>query len=172
MASPYKQGSQEELATVEICWLFQMNLLLIFFGNSPPPPHPHKPKFNDAYLLFINTLIFAPECWNCTLRGPDFKIFPGGKPLDRSSLGTHSIQVQFNACKSQGAFFPVLCPLQSFCHLLKILWKTLYKALKFGQNIFLSISHMKYRINPILAEAFFLYTYSSSFISKILDVLY
>ena len=23
-----------------------------------------------------NTLICVPECWKCTLRGPDFKIFP------------------------------------------------------------------------------------------------
>ena len=23
-----------------------------------------------------NTLIFAPECWKCILRSPDFKIFP------------------------------------------------------------------------------------------------
>ena len=37
-----------------------------------------KPKFNDACDLGSNTLIFAPECWKCILRGPDFKISPGG----------------------------------------------------------------------------------------------
>ena len=41
-----------------------------------------------------NTLIFALECWKCTLRGPDFKIFPE----------THI----FGACKSclWREFFP------------------------------------------------------------------
>ena len=33
-------------------------------------------------VLCSNTLIFAPECWKCNLRGPDFKLFPGGMPLD------------------------------------------------------------------------------------------
>ena len=28
------------------------------------------------------TLIFAPECWKCILRGPDFKNFLGGMHLD------------------------------------------------------------------------------------------
>ena len=28
------------------------------------------------------TLIFAPECWKCILRGPDFKIFWEGMHLD------------------------------------------------------------------------------------------
>ena len=34
-----------------------------------------EPKFNDVCVL-SNTLIFAPECWDCIIRGPDFKIFP------------------------------------------------------------------------------------------------
>ena len=66
---------------------------------------------------------------------------------------------QFNACKSQRTFFPVLRLLQSFCHLFKILSKTLYKALNFGQNFFLSASHMKYCINLILGEAFFVHVF-------------
>ena len=33
-------------------------------------------------VLCSNTLIFAPECWKCNLRGPDLKLFPGGMPLD------------------------------------------------------------------------------------------
>ena len=28
------------------------------------------------YVFCSNTLIFAPECWKCILRDPDFKIFP------------------------------------------------------------------------------------------------
>ena len=27
-----------------------------------------------------NTLICVPECWKCTLRGPDFKFFQGAFP--------------------------------------------------------------------------------------------
>ena len=83
-----------------------------------------------------NTLFFAPECWKCTLRGPDFKIFPGGHA--HGQILPRNLRFQFNACKSQGTFFPVLCLLQSFCHLFKILSKTLYKALKFRQNMHFS----------------------------------
>jgi len=36
---------------------------------------PKKPKFKMS-VLCSNTLIFAPECWKCILRGSDFKIFP------------------------------------------------------------------------------------------------
>ena len=32
-------------------------------------------------VFYSNTLIFAPECWKCTLRGPDLKIFPEGMLL-------------------------------------------------------------------------------------------
>ena len=28
------------------------------------------------------TLIFAPECWKCIVRGADFKFFPRGQALD------------------------------------------------------------------------------------------
>ena len=105
-----------------------------------------------------NTLIFAPECWKCTLRGPDFKIFPGGHA--HGQILPRNLRFQFNACKSQGTFFPVLCLLQSFCHLFKILSKTLYKDLKFGQNIFLSASHTKYCINLILGEALFVHVFT------------
>ena len=49
-----------------------------------------------------NTLIFAPECWKCILGGPETQAFAG-------------------------SFFP-LHLLQSFCHVLKILLKTLSQA--------------------------------------------
>ena len=69
---------------------------------------------------------------------------------------SRNTRFQFNACKFPRMFFPVLRLLQSFCHLFKILSKTLYKALKFGQNIFLSASHMKYCINLILGTCIYL----------------
>ena len=50
-----------------------------------------------------NTLIFAPKCWKCILRGPDFKIFP-------------------ETCTFAARFF-LLHILQGFCYLLKILLK-------------------------------------------------
>ena len=34
-----------------------------------------KPEFNNVCGLF-KPLIFAPECWKCILRGPEFKVFP------------------------------------------------------------------------------------------------
>ena len=57
------------------------------------------------YVFCSNTLIFAPKCWKCILRGPDFKIFP-------------------ETCTFAARFF-LLHILQSFCYLLKILLKTL-----------------------------------------------
>ena len=46
---------------------------LPFFGNYPP-------KSQNLMMSWFcsNTLICVPECWKCTLRGPDFKIFPSG----------------------------------------------------------------------------------------------
>ena len=56
---------------------------LLFVGNYP--------SFNKVFMSSVtdekrqnlmmsvfcsNTLILAPECWKCILRGPDFKIFP------------------------------------------------------------------------------------------------
>ena len=52
-----------------------------------------------------STLIFAPECWKCTLRGQDFKFFPETPAFSTS--------------------FFLLHLLQSFCHPLKTLLKTL-----------------------------------------------
>ena len=53
-----------------------------------------------------NTLIFAPECWKCTLRSPAFKIFQGVMPPNRTPLVTHT----FSAHKScpWHEFFPSL----------------------------------------------------------------
>ena len=85
---------------------------------------------------------------------PRFQNFYRG----HAPVQTHSrnSRFKFNACQWQGTFFPVLCLLQSFCHLLKTLLKTLYKDLQFGQNIFPSTCHMKYCIDLILGQAFFI----------------
>ena len=73
-----------------------------------------------------NTLIFAPECWKCTLRYPDFKIFPGGMPPDfPSNLRFRHLQV--TPWVLSGTILSFLYrQLQSFCHLLKTLLKTLF----------------------------------------------
>ena len=88
---------------------------------------------------------------------PRFQNF-SGRHAPRRILSRNS-RFQFNACKFPRMFFPVLRLLQSFCHLFKILSKTLYEALKFGQNIFLSASHTKYCINLILGEALFVHVF-------------
>ena len=72
-------------------------------------PSLNKKSQNLMMSVFCsNTLIFAPECWKCILVGPDFKNFPETQAF-------------------AGSFFP-LHLLQSFCHLLKILLKTLSQA--------------------------------------------
>ena len=50
-----------------------------------------------------NTLIFAPECWECILRGSDFKIFPETRAF--------------------AAIFFILHLLQTFATHLKSYWK-------------------------------------------------
>ena len=50
---------------------------LLFCGNYPP-----KSQNLMMSAFCSSTQIFAPECWKCTLRGPDFKTFLRGKPLD------------------------------------------------------------------------------------------
>ena len=98
--------------------------LAALFSLEITTPRQTKKQQNLMMSIFCsNTLIFAPECWKCTLRGPDFKIFPGAHAPGR--ILPRNLRFQFNACKSQGTFFPVLCLLQSFCHLFKILSKTL-----------------------------------------------
>ena len=73
-----------------------------------------------------NTLIFDPECSKCTLRCPDFKIFPGGMPLDfPSNLHFRHLQVAPWVLSSTIPSF-LYHQLQSFCHLLKTLLKTLF----------------------------------------------
>ena len=73
-----------------------------------------------------NTLILAPECWKCILRCPDFKIFPGGMPPDfPSNLSFRHLQVV--PWVLSGTILSFLYhQLQSFCHLLKTLLKTLF----------------------------------------------
>ena len=89
---------------------------LLFFGNYPSLNRVFmccywikRPKFNDVCVLFKQSV---PECWKCIRWGPDLKIFHKLVPLAPAS------------CTSATRFFL----LQSFCHLLKILLKTLYRA--------------------------------------------
>ena len=53
-----------------------------------------------------NTLIFAPECWKCTLRSPAFKIFRGVMPLNRTPLVTCTFSVHKSRLWRE--FFPSL----------------------------------------------------------------
>ena len=62
-------------------------------------------------LFCSKTLIFAPECWKCNLKGLDFENFLGDMPLECPR----------NRCKFFFGFFLI----QSFCYLLKTLLKTL-----------------------------------------------
>ena len=50
-----------------------MNSLPTFLWKLPP-----KSQKLMMSVFCSNTLIFAPECWKCTLRDPDLKIFPEG----------------------------------------------------------------------------------------------
>ena len=58
------------------------------------------------------TLIFAPECWKCILRGLDFINFPGG------GGGGRGMPLDYPRNRH-------LCLLQNFCHLLNKLIETL-----------------------------------------------
>ena len=58
------------------------------------------------------TLIFAPECWKCILKGLDFENFLGDMPLECPR----------NKCEIFHLFL-----MQSFYHLLKTLLKTLIR---------------------------------------------
>lgn len=53
------------------------------------------------------TLVLAPECWKCTLRGPDFKKFLG---VGGGGVSMHPDSLR-NRCKLT----------RSFCHVLKTL---------------------------------------------------
>ena len=82
---------------------------LLSLGNSPPP------KAKIKCLCSVQTQIFAPECWNCSLKGPNFQIFPGGMPPGHpSNLPFWHSQV---APVTMSFFFLRL--LQSFCYLLE-----------------------------------------------------
>ena len=58
------------------------------------------------------TLIFAPECWKCILKGLDFENFLGDMPLE---------------CPRNKCEFFHLFLIQSFYHLLNTLLKTLIR---------------------------------------------
>ena len=77
-----------------------------FHVNSPPTFFGNYPDLKRAFMSVLSlrkraknvlmsvfcskSLIFAPECWKCILRGPEFKLFPRA-PLPRVySLSTHS----------------------------------------------------------------------------------
>ena len=80
---------------------FMWTLCLLFFGKYALQSQ------NLMMSVFCsNTLIFAPECWKCTLRSPAFKIFRGVMPLNRTPLVTCT----FSAHKSRlwREFFPSL----------------------------------------------------------------
>ena len=53
-----------------------------------------------------NTLIFAPECWKCTLRSPAFKIFRGVMPPNRTPLVTCTFSA--HKLRQWCEFFPSL----------------------------------------------------------------
>ena len=55
-----------------------------YFGN-----YPQKSQNLMMFVFCSNTIIFTPECWKCTLRGPAFKIFPRGMPPNRLSSRSH-----------------------------------------------------------------------------------
>ena len=84
--------------------------LSTYYSLEITPPPPQKPEFNVVFVLFKHSPRFAPQCCKCTLKGPDFKIF---HPLASRAYGTHKVWVYF-----------LFCLLQSFCHLLKTLLKT------------------------------------------------
>ena len=75
---------------------------LFFFGNYPP-----KGQKLMMSVFCANTLI-APECWECNLRGPDFKIFLVGMCMPLDPLVTCA----FGARKSHlwHKFFPSPTP--------------------------------------------------------------
>ena len=94
---------------------------LLFFGNNS-----QKSQNLMLSVFCSNTLIFDPECSKCTLRCPGFKIFPGGMPLDfPSNLHFRHLQVAPWVLSSTIPSF-LYHQLQSFCHLLKTLLKTLF----------------------------------------------
>ena len=89
-------------------------------------------KFQNLMISVFcsNTVIFAPECWKRTLKGPDFNFF----------LPSNSCCRRLQAAPVVWVFF-LLHILQSFCHLLRTLLKTLpdvstvlHQSLSFHNN--------------------------------------
>ena len=75
-------------------------------------------------VLCSNTLIFAPECWKCNLRGPDFKLFPGGMPLEPPS-NSHFWRPQVLAPVAQVFYFSTYSKafptyLKELCHKIQL----------------------------------------------------
>ena len=67
------------------------------------------PKNLMMSVFCSNTLIFAPECWKCILRGPVFNFFP------------RSLRLQCSQISSLLHVFFLLHLFQSFCHLLNLI---------------------------------------------------
>ena len=89
---------------------------LLFFGN-----YPQKSQNLMMSVFCSNALICVPECWKCTLRGPDFKIFP------RGISWTHWKLLAFASRTCCASFF-LLYLLHSFFHPLKTLLKTTWSC--------------------------------------------
>ena len=115
----FSSGFSIRPAAGEICQLFHVNSPPSFLGNNS-----QKSQNLMLSMFCSNTLIFAPECWKCTLRYPYFKIFPGVMPPDfPSNLRFWHLQVA--PWVLSGTILSFLYRrLQSFCHLLKTLLKT------------------------------------------------
>ena len=90
---------------------FMSTLHLLFFGNYPPPPPPQKSQNLMLSLFCSNTLqVLLCNAVNALLKAQISKFF---HPLASRAFGTRKVQVYF-----------LFCLLQSFCHLLKTLLKT------------------------------------------------
>ena len=81
---------------------FTWTRCLLFFENYPPPPNQSQKLMMSVFCS--NTLIFARQCWKCTLRGPDLKIFPKGMLLDPPLI----VNCAFSVRKSQVPSMPTL----------------------------------------------------------------
>ena len=106
-----------------------LNLLAISRGLSADFSLEITPPKNQNLMMSVfssNTLIFAAKRWKCILRVPDFKIFPGGMPLNTpSNLHLWCLQVvpMVRVSSFSGyykAFATYLKPYWKPCRLMKV----------------------------------------------------
>ena len=81
-----------------------------------------------------NTLIFAPKCWKCIMRGPNFKFFPDFAPLLRGfSYSTYSkafatylksYRKPWSCCNLTNFCFVTFFSAWLFCSTIKVFWST------------------------------------------------